>query len=119
MHYSAADVCVLPSHYESFGLAALEAAACGRPVIASNVGGIPAIVLDGATGYLVPSRRSDVMSERLCTQLQDDALSAHMGTAARYHAETLSWDRSADSLLARYRELAPQRVAEAMSAAGG
>ena len=119
VHYSAADVCVVPSHYESFGLAALEAAACGRPVIASDVGGLPAIVLDGMTGYLVPSRRSDAMAERLCMLLKDDVLRAKMGTAARNHAETLSWDRSADSLLARYRELVPERVPAAMPAAGG
>ncbi|MCZ6539218.1 MAG: glycosyltransferase [Chloroflexi bacterium] len=119
VHYNAADVCVLPSHYESFGLAALEAAACGRPVIASNVGGIPRIVLDGTTGYLVPSRRADFMAERLCTLLKDDVLRSQMGAAARNHAETLSWDRSADSLLARYRELVPEQVPAAMPAAGG
>ncbi len=119
VHYNAADVCVLPSHYESFGLAALEAAACGRPVIATNVGGIPAIVLDGKTGYLVPSRRPDVMAERLCRLLDDDVLRSHMGAEARIHAETLGWDRSADSLLARYRELIPEQAAAAMPAAGG
>ena len=119
VHYNAADVCVLPSHYESFGLAALEAAACGRPVIASDVGGIPTIVLDGKTGYLVPSRRSDLMAERLCTLLKDDVLRANLGAAARIHAETLSWDRSAESLLARYRELVPEQVVAAMPAAGG
>ncbi len=119
VHYNAADVCVLPSHYESFGLAALEAAACGRPVIASNVGGIPTIVLDSVTGYLVPSRQADAMAERLCTLLNDDVLRSHMGAAARIHAETLGWDRSADSLLALYRELAPEQVVAAMPAAGG
>ena len=119
VHYNAADVCVLPSHYESFGLAALEAAACGRPVIASDVGGIPTIVLDSKTGYLVPSRRPDLMAERLCTLLKDDVLRANLGAAARIHAETLSWDRSVESLLARYRELVPEQVVAAMPAAGG
>lgn len=119
VHYNAADVCVLPSHYESFGLAALEAAACGRPVVASQVGGLPTIVQDGTTGYLVPSRRTDVMAKRLCTLLNDEVLSSHMGFAARLHAETFSWDRSIDSLLARYRELVPAPVTAAMPAAGG
>ena len=119
VHYNAADVCVLPSHYESFGLAALEAAACGRPVVASRVGGLPTIVQDGTTGYLVPSRRADLMAERLWSLLADDVLRSRMGSAARLHAETLSWDRSADLLLARYRELVPEKVATAVPAAGG
>jgi D-inositol-3-phosphate glycosyltransferase len=119
VHYNAADICVLPSHYESFGLAALEAAACGRPVVASEVGGLPTIVQSGKTGYLVPPNRSDVMSERLCELLRDDMLRARMGTAAREHAETLSWDRSTDSLLARYRQLVPVPPPAAVPAAGG
>ncbi|MCH8114827.1 MAG: glycosyltransferase family 4 protein, partial [Chloroflexi bacterium] len=119
VHYNAADVCVMPSHYESFGLAALEAAACGRPVVASNVGGLPTIVLDGTTGYLVPSGRSDLMAERLCRLLSDDVLRSQLGAAARIHAETLGWDRSADSLLAQYRELVPVQLSSAIQAAGG
>ncbi len=119
MYYNAADVCVLPSHYESFGLAALEAAACGRPVIASEVGGLPAIVKSGSTGFLVPPNQSDEMAERLCELLNDDMLRDRMGTAAREHAETLSWERSADSLLARYRDLIPAQPATAVPAAGG
>jgi D-inositol-3-phosphate glycosyltransferase len=119
VHYNAADVCVLPSHYESFGLAALEAAACGRPVVASEVGGLPMIVKSGSTGFLVPSKQSDVMAERLCELLGDDMLRSRMGTAAREHAETLGWERSADSLLAGYRELIPVQPTTAVPAAGG
>lgn len=107
IHYNAADVCVLPSHYESFGLAALEAAACGRPVVASEVGGLPTIVKSGSTGFLVPAKQSDIMAERLCELLGDDMLQARMGTAARSHAESLSWDRSTDSLLESFRDLVP------------
>ena len=119
VHYNAADVCVLPSHYESFGLAALEAAACGRPVVASEVGGLPTIVKSGSTGFLVPPKHSDVMAERLCELLGDDMLRSRMGAAARGHARTLSWERSADSLLDRYRELIPVPPATAVPAAGG
>ena len=118
-HYNAADVCVLPSHYESFGLAALEAAACGRPVVASDVGGLPAIVKSGATGYLVPAKQSDVMAERLCELLGDDVMRVRMGAAARVHAEMLSWDRSTDALLDSYRKLMPLAVVAAAPAAGG
>lgn len=119
VHYNAADVCVLPSHYESFGLAALEAAACGRPVVASEVGGLPAIVKNGESGYLVPPNHSDVMAERLCELLADDVLRSRMGSAARTRAEGLGWDRSTDSLLSRYRELVPANAASGVPAAGG
>jgi D-inositol-3-phosphate glycosyltransferase len=119
VHYAAADICVLPSHYESFGLAALEAAACGRPVVASEVGGLPVIVQNGSTGFLVPPKQSDIMAERLCELLDDDMLRSRMGSAARTHAETLGWDRSTDSLLERYRELVPAQAASSVPAAGG
>ena len=55
-YYRAADVCVVPSHTESFGLVALEAAACGTPVVAADVGGLRSLVDDGVTGYLVDER---------------------------------------------------------------
>ena len=119
LHYNAADVCVLPSHYESFGLAALEAAACGRPVVASEVGGLPAIVRNGSTGFLVEPKHSDAMAERLCELLGDDMLRSRMGSAARAHAESLGWDRSADALLNRYRELMPAKAVTTAPAAGG
>jgi D-inositol-3-phosphate glycosyltransferase len=119
VHYNAADVCVLPSHYESFGLAALEASACGRPVVASEVGGLPTIVQSGSTGFLVPAKQSDVMAERLCELLSDDLMRSRMGTAAREHAESLSWDRSTDALLACYRKLLPTPSITAVPAAGG
>ncbi len=119
LHYNAADVCVLPSHYESFGLAALEAAACGRPVVASEVGGLSAIVRNGSTGFLVEPKHSDTMAERLCELLGDDMLRSRMGSAARAHAESLGWDRSADALLNRYRELMPAKAVTTAPAAGG
>ena len=119
LHYNAADVCVLPSHYESFGLAALEAAACGRPVVASEVGGLPAIVRNGSTGFLVEPKHSDTMAERLCELLGDDMLRSRMGSAARAHAESLGWDRSAAALLNRYRELMPAKAVTTAPAAGG
>ena len=119
LHYNAADVCVVPSHYESFGLAALEAAACGRPVVASEVGGLSSIVRNGSTGFLVEPKHSDSMAERLCELLGDDMLRSRMGSAARTHAETLGWDRSADALLDRYREMVPAQNPSAAPAASG
>jgi D-inositol-3-phosphate glycosyltransferase len=97
-HYAAADICVLPSYYESFGLAALEAAACGRPVVASRVGGLPSVVLDGRTGYLIPWRCPGPFVERLELLLTNDVLRREMGHAARRHAATLTWEAAGEGL---------------------
>lgn len=105
-YYNAADVCVLPSYYESFGLAALEAAACGRPVVASSVGGLPSIIQDGVTGYLVRWRCPGPFVERLEILLANDHLRREMGLAARHRAEELSWDVAADTLLGLFGEMA-------------
>ncbi len=104
-YYNAADVCVLPSHYESFGLAALEASACGRPVVASRVGGLPSVVLDGQTGYLVAWRCPGAFLSRLELLLANARLRRQMGNAARAHAETLTWERSSSRLLVAFNSL--------------
>ena len=68
LYYNAADVCVVPSYYESFGLVALESMACGTPVVASRVGGLPTIVHHGHTGYL----KSWALPRSLCSLRGDD-----------------------------------------------
>jgi D-inositol-3-phosphate glycosyltransferase len=103
--YSAADICVLPSFYESFGLAALEAAACGTPVVASRVGGLPTIVKDGETGYLVAWRCPGPFQERLEVLLRNENLRRQMGLAARRHAEGLSWELSGGKLCGLFQSL--------------
>jgi len=104
-YYRAADVCALPSYYESFGLAALEASACGTPVVASEVGGLPEIVRDGRTGYLVKWRAPGPFVNKLEQILQDDEQRALMGQAARQRALELSWGRSVDRLQAHFESL--------------
>ena len=104
-YYSAADVCVVPSYYESFGLVALESMACGTPVVASRVGGLPTIVRHGRTGYLKSWRCPEAFANSLEMILHNGSLRESMGQAARRWAETMSWDAVAARLLGIYREL--------------
>ncbi len=104
-YYAAADICVLPSYYESFGFAALEAAACGKPVVASRVGGLTTVVIDGSTGFLVNWRCPGLFVERLDLLLNNETLSDEMGGAARLHAQTLTWEATADRLIHAYSRL--------------
>jgi len=83
-----ADVMLLPSEIESFGLAALEAMACGVPVVASRVGGLPEVIDDGVEGYLVPSHDVETMAERALAILTDADRREEMGRAARKRAST-------------------------------
>jgi D-inositol-3-phosphate glycosyltransferase len=104
-YYSAAQVVVMPSHYESFGMVALEAMACGTPVIASEVGGLGFLVQDGETGFTVPDDDPDLLCDRLSLLLGDGALRAKMGKRAAEHARDYSWDIIARRVLDVYVEL--------------
>jgi D-inositol-3-phosphate glycosyltransferase len=92
VYYNAADIFVLPSYYESFGLVALEAMACGVPVIASRVGGPKSFVKGGVTGYLIDWRCPEPFAQKLDILLHNPALRESMGRAARSHAETMGWE---------------------------
>ena len=105
-YYSAADACVVPSFYESFGLSALESMACGTPVVASRVGGLPTIVQHGRTGYLKSWRCPEAFAHSLEMIMANRSLQDSMGQAARRRAESLSWDGVAGQLLALYHRLA-------------
>jgi D-inositol-3-phosphate glycosyltransferase len=101
--YALADVCVVPSRAETFGLVALEAQASGTPVVASAVGGLLDIVDHGVTGLLVEEHRSPrAFADRLAVVLGDAALRLRMGEAARERAGQLTWSRSVDRLQALY-----------------
>ena len=100
--YPVADVCVVPSRTESFGLVALEAQASGTPVVASAVGGLLDVVADGVTGYLVEDRSPRAFADRLARILSDDALRLRLGDAARERAAGFTWKRSVDRLQALY-----------------
>jgi len=103
-YYSAADVCVMPSLYESFGLVALEAMACGTPVVASRVGGLPYVVRDGETGLLVPDNDPAALAEKLRQLLTEPELRKRLGAQASEVAREYSWQRVAAENLSLYRQ---------------
>lgn len=104
-YYSAADAVVMPSHYESFGMVALEAMACGTPVVASQVGGLAFLVQDNITGYTVPSGDPAALAERLTELIQNDSLRTRMGEQAINVARGYGWKKIAARLLAVYEEI--------------
>jgi D-inositol-3-phosphate glycosyltransferase len=108
LYYNAADVCVVPSYYESFGLVALEAMACGVPVVASRVGGLRETVQDGRTGYLVPWRCPEPFAERLELLLANEPLRRSLGRMARSAVERFRWAEVATRVENVYHELVSQ-----------
>ncbi len=110
--YRAADVCIVPSRSESFGLVALEAAACGTPVVASAVGGLTSLVRDGQTGLLVDSRDPRHFAEALANLLDDDELAAEMGRRAARHARGYTWSLAAGRLRRLYAKLTARQLVE-------
>lgn len=101
-YYAAADVCVLPSRYESFGVVALESLACGTPVVASRVGGLPSIVEEGRTGFLVPPGHARALADRIMLPLRNPGLRARMGCQASHAVRRFDWRRIAGEILALY-----------------
>jgi D-inositol-3-phosphate glycosyltransferase len=102
--YRAASVLVTPSYSESFGLVAIEAQACGTPVIAAEVGGLPVAVRDGTSGLLVPGHDPVDYARALQSFADDPALCVRMGEAAVRHARSFGWDRTAAATAAVYAE---------------
>jgi D-inositol-3-phosphate glycosyltransferase len=105
VYYRAADVTVMPSSYESFGLVAAESMACGTPVVASQVGGLRSLIVDGETGFLIRWLHPKLFAEKLELLIRDPALAARLGHSAAQAARGLSWAATADRLLAIYEQL--------------
>jgi D-inositol-3-phosphate glycosyltransferase len=103
-YYQAADVCIVPSRSESFGLVALEAAACGTPVVATNVGGLRYVVDHGSTGYLVDGRDPDDFAAPIDRILRGDA--RPMSEHAVQRAKGFRWNIAAARLRRHYDDLA-------------
>ena len=105
LYYNAADVCVVPSYYESFGLVALESMACGTPVVASRVGGLSTIINHGSTGYLKSWRCPEAFANSVEMIISSDGLQQSMGEAARKRAEGMGWGNVAAMMWDEYAAL--------------
>lgn len=104
-YYSSADALVMPSHYESFGMVALEAMACGTPVIASNVGGLSYLIQDGVNGFHVPSGDAEALCQTLSMIEYEDETRLRIGRQASDYAKQYSWKNIADKIVHEYHDL--------------
>ncbi|TJZ52820.1 D-inositol-3-phosphate glycosyltransferase [Streptomyces piniterrae] len=95
--YRAASVLVMPSYSESFGLVAIEAQACGTPVVAASVGGLPVAVRDGVSGFLIPGHDPADYARALHRFVADPSLATRMGAEAARHAQSFGWDTAASA----------------------
>jgi D-inositol-3-phosphate glycosyltransferase len=111
-YYRAADVCLVPSRAESFGLVALEAAACGAPVVASSVGGLTTLIADGETGFLVERGGAEAFAAYVVKILTDEGLAARLGAAAAARARGYTWALAAARLRRLYQDLTARSLVD-------
>ena len=104
-YYSAAELLVMPSHYESFGMVALEAMACGTPVSASEVGGLAYLVRDGETGFTIPDQEPEALCEKMSWLLNDHDLRRQMSERAVEYAQDYAWEKIAKQIVGVYEAL--------------
>lgn len=102
--YRSATVCVVPSYSESFGLVAIEAQACGTPVVAANVGGLPTAISDGTSGVLVDGHNETDWAHAIDSVTSNPERREALSAGALEHAAEFSWERTTDELLAVYQE---------------
>lgn len=118
-YYSAAEVVVMPSHYESFGMVALEAMACGTPVIASRVGGLRFSVIHGYTGLHVPVGNPDALASAIIKLFKNDALRWQLEANSRKVAQNFGWPAIANQISNLFADiLAESRPGQAVRQAG-
>jgi D-inositol-3-phosphate glycosyltransferase len=102
LYYAAADLCAVPSLTESFGLVALEAMACGTPVVGTRVGGLQTIIEHGESGLLVPAGDYQALAEAIANVLTDHRLRMHLAHGARDRAEHFTWQNVGEKIAALY-----------------
>jgi D-inositol-3-phosphate glycosyltransferase len=113
LYYAAADVCAVPSLTESFGLVALEAMACGTPVVGTRVGGLQTLIEHGESGLLVPAGDYQALADAIEQVLTDHRLRIHLAHGARDRAEHYTWESVGDKIEALYGSvLASPRAVE-------
>ena len=112
LYYAAADVCAVPSLTESFGLVALEAMACGTPVVGTRVGGLQTVIQDGESGLLVPAGDYQALAEAMARVLTDARLRMHLAHGARDRAERFTWSNVGDRMVQLYERVIAGRVEE-------
>ena len=105
LYYNAADLCAVPSLTESFGLVALEAMACGTPVVGTRVGGLQTIIENDISGLLVPAGDDVALAEAIARMLIDHALRLRLAAGARERAKAYSWHRVGEAVAALYADL--------------
>ena len=107
-YYSAADAVVMPSHYESFGMVALEAMACGTPVVASQVGGLAFLIEDGKTGYTVPADDAQALANQLEKIINSPDVRERLSVQAAEFSQGYGWDKIAARVVDLYRNVLTQ-----------
>ena len=105
LFYNAADICAVPSLTESFGLVALEAMACGTPVVGTRVGGLQTVIEHDRSGLLVPAGDDTALAEAMARMLLDHALRLRLAAGARERAKAYSWHRVGEAVAALYADL--------------
>src|SRR6266446_1817890 len=108
LFYAAAEATVMPSYYESFGMVALEAMACGSPVVASRVGGLTTTIKDGVTGFLVPDGDAAAFAGAIARVLADGDLRWRLGREAVRWASRYRWPCVAEAICREYARFVPE-----------
>ena len=104
-YYNSCDIFVMPSLHESFGLAALEAMACGIPVVVSDVGGLKTFVTDNESGFLVAPANANEIAVRIALLLENDSLRNQMGEKAQIQAGSRTWEITSQKIAFLYSSL--------------
>ena len=104
-YYSAAEILIMPSHYESFGMVALEAMACGTPVIATQVGGLQHLVQNEKTGFTIPNDNVDILEERLTQLICKSEMRKEMSKNSITYARSFAWDVITPQIIDLYEKV--------------